>query len=345
VGNGFFLANFFKVIQLFMSTSNRRRVTVSKKFLMAVDGSEKGYEAVSIVGEFFRGCPDIEMTLFHCVPEVTGLLPGELFSGLEASLKASLADQQKVSDMVHSECRRRLVEVGFPQQNISFKLNPESVDAAEDIQLEAGKEGIRSIALGRRGRSQLETLLLGSVSSKVALYSRQHSVWIVDTPVHKTRRVLVAMQGLPDAKVLIDYVVEVLAPVPDVEYHFLHLMPPVPPTLWDDGHILSAEERNERQAQVEKWRSEWKVKVEQFMLQGCDSLKACGVPEKNVEMTVRVTKEGIARDLLNEVTAGQYQLVIIGKKSFDEKKPFLMGSHAHKVLQNVKGSIICMVDA
>jgi nucleotide-binding universal stress UspA family protein len=318
---------------------------VSKKILVAVDGSERGYEAVSIVGEFFRGCPDNEMILFHCMPEMTGLLPGELFAGYEASLKASLTDRQKLGDALYSECRRRLVEVGFPEQNIHFKLKPESIDPAEDIQLEAGNEGIRSIALGRRGRSQLETLLLGSVSSKVALYSRHHSVWIVDTPVFKTRRVLVAMQGVPDAKVLIDYVVEVLALVPDLDYHFLNLIPPVPPTLWDDGHILGPEERKQRDSQMEKWRSQWKAKVEQFMLQGRDSLKACGVPEKSVEMTVRVTREGIARDLINEVAARQYQLVILGKKSFEEKKPFLMGSHAHKVLQNVKGSIICMVDA
>jgi hypothetical protein len=122
-------------------------------------------------------------------------------------------------------------------------------------------------------------------------------------------------------------------------------MPPVPPSFWDDGHILSPEEQKERQARVEKWRSEWKTKVEQFMFKGRESLKGCGVSESNVEMTIRVTKEGIARDLLNDTADRQYQLVVIGKKSFDEKKPFLMGSHAHKVLQNLKASIICMVDA
>jgi nucleotide-binding universal stress UspA family protein len=312
---------------------------------MAVDGSEKAYEAVAIMGDFLRNCPDIEVTLFHCVPEVAGLMPGELFSGSDVTVKASLADQQKVGDMVYSECRRRLVEVGFPEQNINFKLKTESIDPAEDIQLEANKAGIRSIALGRRGRSQLETLLLGSVSSKVAHYSRHHSVWIVDTPVHKSRRVLVAMQGLPDAEVLIDYIVEFIAPIPDLQFHFFHLMPPVPPSFWDDGHILSPEEQKERQARVEKWRSEWKTKVEQFMFKGRESLKGCGVSESNVEMTIRVTKEGIARDLLNDTADRQYQLVVIGKKSFDEKKPFLMGSHAHKVLQYLKASIICMVDA
>jgi nucleotide-binding universal stress UspA family protein len=318
---------------------------VSRKILMAVDGSERGYEAVSIVGGFLKSLPDVEMILLHCVPEVAGLLPGELWVGLDASVKMSLADQQKVGNVVFAECRRRLVDAGFPEHKIDVRLKADSVDPAEDIQLEAGSEGIRSIAMGRRGRSQLETLLLGSVSSKVALYSRHHSVWIVDTPVHNTRKVLVAMEGLPDARVLIDYVAEVLAPIPELQYYFLHLMPPVPPTFWDDGHILGPDEQRDRQARVEKWRSVWKKNVEQFMLEGRNLLTAGGVPEENVELTITLTKEGIARDLLNEIAAKQYELVVIGKKSFDERKPFLMGSHAHKVLQNVKGSIICMVDA
>jgi nucleotide-binding universal stress UspA family protein len=38
-------------------------------------------------------------------------------------------------------------------------------------------------------------------------------------------------------------------------------------------------------------------------------------------------------------------MVVMGKKSFHERKPFLMGSHANKVLQNVKGAVLCLVDS
>ena len=55
------------------------------------------------------------------------------------------------------------------------------------------------------------------------------------------------------------------------------------------------------------------------------------------------TKEGIARDLLNEIDAHKFQIVVMGKKSFRERKPFLMGSHASKILQNTKGVILCLV--
>ncbi|MGO9375126.1 MAG: hypothetical protein ACLQBD_23940 [Syntrophobacteraceae bacterium] len=42
--------------------------------------------------------------------------------------------------------------------------------------------------------------------------------------------------------------------------------------------------------------------------------------------------------------AHKFQLVVMGKKSFHERKPFLMGSHASKILQNAKGVILCLVD-
>jgi len=69
------------------------------------------------------------------------------------------------------------------------------------------------------------------------------------------------------------------------------------------------------------------------------------VPKHNIETTIQLTKEGIARDLLNAIAEKRYQVVVMGKRSFHERKPFLMGSHANKILQSAKGTIICLVDA
>jgi nucleotide-binding universal stress UspA family protein len=70
-----------------------------------------------------------------------------------------------------------------------------------------------------------------------------------------------------------------------------------------------------------------------------------GVPEKSIETLILQTKEGIARDLLNEIEQHKFQMVVMGKRSFRERKPFLMGSHANKILQSVKGAILCLVDS
>lgn len=317
---------------------------MSNTILMAVDGSERGYQAVALVGRFCKGHPDMELLLFHCVPQLAGLLPGELAMGMDPCRRLSAGDREEVGKSVFGECMRRLVESGFPRERVRSRVRQESSDIAYDIQLEAEQEGIGTIAVGRRGRSQLEALLIGSVSSKVALYSRRRSVWVVDTPVPESNRVLVALQGVEDTRALTDYLAAALAPIPGLHYTFCHIIPPVPPTLWDDGHILGPDERRNRQSLVEKWRSQCQGEMEQVMLEGVQKLAARGVPRDRVEFFITPTNEGIARDLLNHCTARSYQMVVIGKRSFHQKKPFLLGSHANKILQNLKGAVLCLVD-
>jgi nucleotide-binding universal stress UspA family protein len=210
---------------------------MSQKILLAVDGSERGFEAVSIVGNLVKDHPDLHLILFHCVPHVSGLLPGELCAGLEPSSVLTPPDQVRLGKAIFEESRRRLLAVGFPENKIEFKLKAGSIDPAQDIQLQAESEEAGTIAVGRRGLNQLQTLLLGSVSNKVAQYAQHQPVWIVDTPVYESPRVLVAMEGAYDAPALTRYLAEFVAPIPQLEYTFMHLMSPVPPTLWDDGQI------------------------------------------------------------------------------------------------------------
>ena len=318
---------------------------MEKKILTAVDGSEKGFQAVSILGRLLKDQPDVDLVLFHCVQQLAILAPGEVCAISDEACQLPLSAQERLGNAILQEAHKRLTEAGFPETRIQLKLKLDSVDPAQDILKEAESEGIRTIAVGRRGRSQLENLLLGSVSSKVAQYARERAVWIVDTPVHESNNVLVAMEGVPDARPLTSYTAEYLASVPKLRFTLLHLMPPIPPTFWDDGHILGPAEQKDRQTRIDKWRTEWTQRVEKFMDDTRSALKERRVPEKSIETQILPTKEGIARDLLNIISEQKCQVVVMGKRSFLERKPFLLGSHANKVLQNAKGAVICLVDA
>jgi nucleotide-binding universal stress UspA family protein len=317
---------------------------MEKKVLFAVDGSEKGFKALSIVGNLVKDQSDVQLILYHCVQQLAGLSPGEICTDVDESCKLPYGAQEKVGNAVLEEAKRHLFATGFPEERAQTKLKINSTDPAGDILEEADASKIKTIAVGRHGRSQLETLLIGSVSGKVAQYAQHRTVWVVDTPVHETRRVMVAMEGTPDSDQLIRYSSEFVASNPSLKYTFIHLMPPVPPTFWDDGHILANTEQKDRQSRIEKWRSEWTERVEGLMGEARKALVGQGVPETKIETFILPTKEGVARDLLNEIDEHEFQMVLMGKKSFRERKPFLMGSHANKVLQNVKGSILCLID-
>jgi nucleotide-binding universal stress UspA family protein len=326
------------------NTHKDRRKVVARKILLAVDGTERGLESVSVLGRLLKDQPGLQLVLFHCVQQLSSLLPGDLCMDVEDRCKISFGDQEKLGGAVLAESRKRLVQAGFPEDRIESKLKVNSMDPAQDIIAEADYWKIRTIALGRRGRSQVEALLLGSVSGKVAQYAQHKTVWIVDAPVHESGKVLLAMEDAPESRELTAYAAEFVAPSKLMQFTFLHLMPPVPPTFWDDGHILGPSEQKDRQSRIEKWRSEWKERVSKFMSDGMDLLAREGVPQKNLVSLVLPTKLGIARDLLTEISEHKFQMVIMGKKSFHERKPFLMGSHASKVMQSVKAVVLCLVD-
>lgn len=317
---------------------------MEKKMLLAVDGSRNGFEVVTIAGQILKDQPSVHLVLFHCVQQMTGLLPGEICSEIESECRLSFTDQEKIGRAVLREARNRITGSGFPDDKIEEVLKLDSSDPAQDILAETDARKIRTIIVGRRGKSQIENLLLGSVSSKVAQYSKDKTVWIIDSPIQATAKVLVALEGEPDSRELARYTAEVMAPKPNLEYTFLHLIPPVPPTFWDDGHILSPSEQKDRQSRVERWRASWVGRIEKFMSEAKGLMVERAVPEEKVQTLILPTKEGIARDLLNEIAEHRFQFVVMGKKSFHERKPFLMGSHAAKVLQNLKGAVLCLVD-
>jgi nucleotide-binding universal stress UspA family protein len=189
----------------------------------------------------------------------------------------------------------------------------------------------------------VETILLGSVSSRVAQQSGNRAVWIVDGPVFPTGGVLVAVEGVPECHALTQYASDSFAELPAMRFTFLNFITPRPPSFWDDGHILSDAEKAERRAQVEKWRSERVQEVRDFMDEGREFLLHKGVPADSIHTRIEEASEGVARDLLNDIAQKQYQIVMIGKKSFKKKAPFLIGSHANKLLHNVRQTILCLV--
>jgi len=313
--------------------------------LVAVDGTPKGLEAVSILGRQVKNREDLRLVLLHCVQQVATLLPGDLCLDLESDCKFAAIDQEKIGNAVLKESLNRLTEAGFPKQRVDLRLMADSMDPAQDILTATDREKIRTIVLGRRGRSQVENLLLGSVSSKVAQYSRDKTVWIVDTPINETKKVLIALEGVPESSKLSQYTADSIAvPADDLDYTFLHLMPPIPPTFWDDGHILDAAEQRDRLGRMEKWKVDWLARVNSLMAEARDMLLAKGIPREKIDTMIVPTRQGVARDLLSEIEEHKFQMVVMGKRSFHERKPFLMGSHAAKVLHNAKGTILCLVD-
>jgi len=313
-----------------------------QRFLMAVDGSTGCNESLVSMARILKEVPDCKVLLYHCVQSLGSAhfrALGELSQQYEVSAEA----EKRMGGGILEQSRNVFLENGFPESNIEVQLKLNSDDPAMDIVGEAKQKNIGTIVLGRRGLSPVETILVGSVSRRVAEYSGAISVWVVDAPLNQTQKVLIAVQGVPGGRMLNRHAAENTSPLPYSEYAFVHIMPPMPPYLWDDGHILDPAERAARKAQIDKWQSDYKRQFEDVMAEGKNALIQNGIRAENITMRVEPARIGIARDLLDEIAREHYQMVMIGKKSLQKKTPFLLGSFANKLLQNAKGVILCLV--
>ncbi|MGQ9670139.1 MAG: universal stress protein [Desulfosoma sp.] len=313
-----------------------------KCFLVAADGSERCLGAAKRFGQFFKDRGDCHWTILHCVQQHLMLYPGEIWDA-ETSLRVAKATQQKICQSITNRYREALLELGFEEDAIDTVCRLDSWDPGQEILKVAEERKIPSIAVGRRGLSPAENILIGSVSSRVVQYEQYRTVWIMDPEAPPTGHVLIAVESHPECRALTYYVNEWIGPTPGKRYTFLHILPPFPPALWDDGHILDEQERTARHSWKRHWEEEKRRQVDQFMDEAREVLRSHGIPDSAIECRILPMQKGVAWDLLAHMESGHYEAVVMGKRSLREKKPFLLGSHANKVLQHARKVHLCLV--
>jgi nucleotide-binding universal stress UspA family protein len=155
-----------------------------QKVLVAVDESECSMKAVAFVAKTFSpACRVAVMSVLRPVDLLCAMdfsaLKGYLASHypdycrevderLEASLKSAL-----------STARRRLIDAGFDEANVTVQLKTMAADVALEI-IEESRNGYDVVVLGRRGLSPVKGFFLGSVSQKVLSAAKEISVLIVN---------------------------------------------------------------------------------------------------------------------------------------------------------------------
>lgn len=156
---------------------------MEKKILIAFDDSENSLRAVEAVGDTFTN--DHKITLLSIIPDTVAvcnmyspeltphfMTQQDIFCAMEEKNKGLLEEAQEKAKAI-------LIEKGFPQENITQKIETTKKGIARDILHEA-QTGYTTIAMGRRGISAIKEFFLGSVSSKIISLSKGASIFVVD---------------------------------------------------------------------------------------------------------------------------------------------------------------------
>ena len=139
---------------------------MTKKFLVAVDGSDHGWKALEVAVDLAK-LSDAELVIMHVVPyEVLsqGLKQFAKAEGIQIEEESARYHAgRSLADAITSDAKMRATRQGLAR----VTTHTAEGNAANEIVAMAKSEGVQMLFLGSRGLGEVTGLLLGSVSHKV----------------------------------------------------------------------------------------------------------------------------------------------------------------------------------
>lgn len=158
------------------------------------------------------------------------------------------------------------------------------------------------------------------------------------------KKILVAVDGSDCSLKAVEYCGEMFKG-DDFSFTLFHVLPYVPPEIWDIGHILSDKEETERQAFIQKWLDSRIHQVEPIFQKGTGMLLRANVREDNIETKVVSDSTDVAGSILEEARNGHYTTLVLGRcGSTGGIREFLLGSTTSRIINRGAGLAICVVE-
>ncbi len=158
-----------------------------------------------------------------------------------------------------------------------------------------------------------------------------------------TIRLLIPVDGSAGSLKAVEYAAETFGRTPAVEFVLLHILPKLPPSMWDDGHILTESEQKEREATIEEWKDQEGKPWETMINEAREKLLKGGVKAEALTVKYEPTYSDVADDILDEAELERCTTIIIGRHGIGPRK-LLMGSVSKKVVDYAKGIAVTVVD-
>jgi len=157
-------------------------------------------------------------------------------------------------------------------------------------------------------------------------------------------KMLVAIDGSQCAMRAVDYTGRQFSGNRDLRITLLHVLPYPPAPFWDDGHVLSEDEKAARNSVIEKWLANQRAKLEPLFKKAVEMLIGKGIGPEQIEKKSISDSTDVAESILEEARDGGYQTLVLGRCGLSASKRFLMGSVTTKIVNNGSGIAICIVE-
>jgi nucleotide-binding universal stress UspA family protein len=297
------------------------------RLLVAIDGSEISDYALNLaihIGEAFSSRVDLIYVESSPIPNVVQApvldpSPGGQLLGPGPAVTLSQSDIQKNisrNQALVNERKKLIDSVGLKCDAMTIQ----SDDVGGEIVKLAASSDYDLVVMGSRGLSGLKSLILGSVSRKVARESKV-SVLIVKNKVEGLPKILLGYDGSNEAKLAL-YTAASLA----VKFH----------GEVDPIGVISIPMSSEGMV-IPESISKWEKEMTDFVREGIKMLQEHGVMKCNGRT---IESPDITRGIVEEAEVGSYDLVAVGMGGYNKIKSFFLGNVASGVADNAKTNVL-----
>jgi len=156
------------------------------------------------------------------------------------------------------------------------------------------------------------------------------------------KKMLIALDSSPSSFKAVEYVAQQFGEARDLHVGLVHILPNLPAIFWDEGHILSGDEKLERQKVVDKWIAERKATMEPVFKRAREILTASGVKAQSIDTKSVSDSTDIADSIIEEARDGGYQTIVAGRCERSSKH--ILGGVASKIVSQGRGMVVTIVE-
>jgi nucleotide-binding universal stress UspA family protein len=158
------------------------------------------------------------------------------------------------------------------------------------------------------------------------------------------KKILIAIDGSEGALRAVDYVGHLFSGMDNLHIALFHVIPYLPTSLWDDGHVLTGEERDSRKKVIDTWIRNQQLLVEPVFRSAMETLEKRGIQPEQIETKGISDSADVAESILEEARDGNYQTLVLGRRGLSPAKRIFMGSVTTKIINHGAGIAICVVE-
>jgi nucleotide-binding universal stress UspA family protein len=159
------------------------------------------------------------------------------------------------------------------------------------------------------------------------------------------KKILIAIDNSAGSLKALDYVGRQFSRRKDIQITLFHVLLGEPPEFWDDGHILTKEEKKTRKNVIKKWSANKNKVLDPMFEKAIEVLTGQGIPAKQIQTKFSIESlHLVPQCIVGEAKAGGYETIIIGRSGRSNLKHILLGSIANKIINSARRIAVCVVD-